>query len=327
MKKLPLFTLIFLIMFNPGLFAGNFEDWAEDLADELRNKTLQNAYARRLLFPKKDRTPTVAWPQNEDSMVFANIHDSNDLWRGVFRISSISSAEIMNIPIAPGAFHFAALFHFNEDVILTNHNGERKKTRGLLMGTGPEKDFSVQGVIGMQLIQMRVYSIEFYESIARIDAKYRHKVNGEKVDIKMFFLAHAEETARLAAMTYLRVLKAEGSRFADNPFFQKYNVFGANCIASGIQNLARAVKPAYLKHFETLGKKDLRNLEPLTAGKLINWSRSWHQVSLQALGAIIGRSPDRQKFTELETFHKQLRSTNMMSLPWRAKPLIDWACR
>ncbi len=328
MRLNKLIPAILAILISTSAFASDaFEGWADDLAEELRVKVLQNNYARRLIFPKKDRIPTVAWVKDKNSIVFGNIHDSQQLWSGIFKLDTISKTEIMNIPIAPGAFHFATLFHFSEPVTITSQNGESKKIRGLLMGTGPEKDFSIQGIAGLQLIQMRAYSIEFYESIAPVDPKYRHTLNTSKVDPVLFFLAHAEETARLAAMTYLRALSAESPDAGDQPIFQKYNVFGANCVSSGIQNLARAVKPEYQKHFLSLGKKDIRKMETLTREKFLYWIQSWHQVGLQALGAIVGRSPDRTGFKQLETFHKQLRSTNMMALPWRAKPLIDWATR
>lgn len=308
-------------------YCSSFETWADEFVEELRSEILQNNYARRLVFPKKDRIPTVAMVKDSDTIIFSNIHDSKDLWTGHFKRSQLKSAEIMNIPIAPGAFHFASLFHFKEPVTLTNNRGESKKTLGLLMGTGPEKDFSVQGITGFQLIQMRAYSIEYYESIAPIQGKYRHRINPKKVDIDLFFLAHAEETARLAAMTYLRALIAENPKMGDKPIFQKYNVFGANCVASGIQNLARAIRPQYHKPFLKLGRKDISKLETLDAQKFLFWIKSWHEVSLQALGAIVGRAPNQRKFAQLEKFHKQLRSTNQMSLPWRAKPLIDWATR
>ena len=318
--------LIFAFVGISG-FCSSFETWADEFVEELKVDILQNAYARRLVFPKKDRIPTVAMVGDSDTIIFSNIHDSNDLWTGRFRRSQLKSAEIMNIPIPPGAFHFASLFHFKEPIIITNSRGESKKTLGLLMGTGPEKDFSVQGVTGFQLIQMRAYSIEYYESIAPIQEKYRHTVNTKKVDIDLFFLAHAEETARLAAMTYLRALIAENPRMGDNPIFQKFNFFGANCVASGIQNLARAIRPEFHKPFLKLGRKDISKMEPLNSQKFLFWIQSWHEVALQALGGMVGRSPNRQKFAQLEKFHKQLRSTNQMSLPWRAKPLIDWATR
>lgn len=325
--KALFFVLLTFLLISGSLSASSFSIWADELAEELRIEILQNNYARRLIFPKKDRIPTVAMAESNDVIIFSNIHDSNDLWSGKFRVSHLVNAEIMNIPIAPGAFHFATLFHFKEPITISNSKGESKKTKGLLMGTGPEKDFSVQGVTGFQLIQMRAYSIEYYESIAPIQEKYRHSLNAKKVDPVLFFLAHAEETARLAAMTFLRALSAENPDMADKPIFQKYNVFGANCVASGIQNLARAIRPEYQKPFLKLGRKDISKLETLTPEKFIYWINSWHQVSLQALGAIVGRSPDRNRFQQLEKFHKQLRSTNQMSLPWRAKPLIDWATR
>lgn len=328
MKLKNLFLLILTFSLISGsIFASSFSTWADDIAEELRIEILQNNYARRLIFPKKDRIPTVAMTEGKDVIVFSNIHDNNDLWSGRFPLAELASAEIMNIPIAPGAFHFATLFHFKNALTIKNSKGESKSVKGLLMGTGPEKDFSVQGITGFQLIQMRAYSIEYYESIAPIQPKYRHKVNTKKVDLTMFFLAHAEETARLAAMTYLRALSAENPNLSDKPIFQKYNVFGANCVASGIQNLARAIRPEYQKPFLKMGKKDISKLESLTPDKFIYWINSWHQVSLQALGAIVGRSPDQRKFKELEKFHKQLRNTNQMSLPWRAKPLIEWATR
>ncbi len=326
LKTLVALVLTFLVM-ACSVQANSFADWADEIAQDLRIEILQNNYARRLVFPKKDRIPTVARAEGNDTVIFSNIHDNNELWTGRFPVSQLKSAEIMNIPIAPGVFHFGTLFHFNEAVTLTNHKGESKQIKGLLMGTGPEKDFSVQGIAGFQLIQMRAYSIEFYESKAPVKKEYRHLVNTKKVDLGMFFLAHAEETARLAAMTYLRALSAENPEISDHLVFQKYNVLGANCVSSGIQNLARAIRPEYQKPFLKMGKKDISRLESLSAEKFIFWINAWHQVSLQALRGIVGRSPDQNKFKELEEFHNQLRRTNLMSLPWRAKPLIDWATR
>lgn len=326
LKTLAALVLTFLLM-ACSVQANSFAEWADEIAQDLRIEILQNNYARRLVFPKKDRIPTVARAEDNNTIIFSNIHDSNDLWTGRFLVGQLKSAEIMNIPIAPGVFHFGTLFHFNEAVTLTNQKGERKQTRGLLMGTGPEKDFSVQGVTGFQLIQMRAYSIEYYESIAPVQQKYRHLVNTKKVDLGMFFLAHAEETARLAAMTYIRALRAENPDISDHLVFQKYNVLGANCVSSGIQNLARAIRPEYQKPFLKMGKKDISKLESLTPEKFIKLINSWHQVSIQALRGIVGRAPDQKKFQELENFHTELRRTNQMSLPWRAKPLIDWATR
>ena len=34
---------------------------------------------------------------------------------------------------------------------------------------------------------------------------------------------------------------------------------------------------------------------------------------------------DKEYLEELEKYHKHLRKTNSLSLPWRAKKLIDWA--
>lgn len=328
MKKtvffLRTFFLIVLVLFNNSLYA-SFENWADDLAESLRQTVLQNAYARRLIFPKTDRIPTVANNGEGQAINFFNIHDSKQLWHGSFRLDNLISAEIVNIPIAPGAFHFASIFHFKNPVKITNKVGESKNIQGLLMGTGPEKDFSVQGIAGMQLIQMRAYSLEFYESVAPVAEKYRHFVDTRKVDLQLLFMTHAEETARLAAMTYLRALQAEKPDIADKPIFQKYNVFGANCVSSGVQNLTRAIKPEFFPEILKIGKKDIKEISPMTVTQYRYWINSWNEVSRQALGAVVGRSPDSAKFRELELFHRQLRHTNMMSLPWRAKAIIDWA--
>lgn len=317
--------LLFIFVLSSVSLSASFESWADDLAESLRQTVLQNAYARRLIFPKTDRIPTIATVGEGLSVVFFNIHDSKQLWHGTFRLDNLSSAEIVNIPIAPGAFHFASIFHFKQPVQIINQGNESKTIKGLLMGTGPEKDFSVQGIAGMQLIQMRAYSLEFYESVAPIAAKYRNFVDTAKIDLQMLFLTHAEETARLAAMTYLRALQAERSDMADKPIFQKYNVFGANCVSSGIQNLTRAIKPEFHAEILKIGRRDIKEITSMTVSQCLYWIKSWNEVGRQALGAVVGRSPDNEKFRELETFHRQLRRTNMMSLPWRAKSIIDWA--
>jgi len=318
-----LFLLAFVLL-SSSLYA-SFESWADDLAENLRQTVLQNGYARRLIFPKTDRIPTVATTGAGQSVNFFNIHDSKQLWYGTFRLDNLASAEIVNVPIAPGAFHFASIFHFKKPVQIVNRNGERKNINGLLMGTGPEKDFSVQGIAGMQLIQMRAYSLEFYESIAPIAEKYRHFVDTEKIDLQLLFMTHAEETARLAAMTYLRALQAEKPDMADKPIFQKYNVFGANCVSSGVQNLTRAIRPQFYSEILKIGKRDIKEITHMTVSQYRYWISSWNEVSRQALGAVVGRSPDSARFRELELFHRQLRHTNMMSLPWRAKAIIDWS--
>ncbi|PKL47467.1 MAG: hypothetical protein CVV42_12930 [Candidatus Riflebacteria bacterium HGW-Riflebacteria-2] len=317
-------AMMTLLSLAPG-YASGFDFCSDDLAEKLKNKVLQNGYARRLLFPKSERTPTVAATAEGQAVTLFNIHDSKELWTGSFRLDQISNSDILNLPIFPGAFHFAALFNFKDPVIIVNKQGKQKQIRGLLMGTGPEADFSVQGIAGMQLIQMRVYSLEYYESIAPIDIKYRHRVNPEKIDLVLFFLAHVEECARLAAMTHLRALRAEYPDRGDEVIFQKYNVFGANCVSSGIQNVTRAIKPAYRDQMMNLVKKDVKELTILSVPQFRYWIKSWNQVSSQALAAIVGQRVSQEKFRELETFHRHLRRTNMMSLPWRAKKVIDWA--
>ncbi len=324
-KALRLFLALTLLLSLSPVFASGFEIYSDDLAESLKNAVLQNGYARRLLFPKVDRVPTIGAIAEGQAVKLFCIHDSNKLWGGTFRLDQISSSEILNMPILPGAFHFATLFHFKEPVTIRNSDGESKKIKGLLMGTGPEKDFSVQGIVGMQLIQMRVYSLEYYESLAPLKSKFRHTVNPKKLDLKLFFLAHVEETARLAAMTHLRALRAERPDRGDEVIFQKYNVFGANCVSSGIQNVTRAITPRYRDQLMRLVKKDVKELTVLSVPQFRYWIKSWNEVSRQALSAVVGRTPDREKFKELERFHNHLRKTNMMSLPWRAKKVIDWA--
>ncbi|HAE41047.1 MAG TPA: hypothetical protein DCG57_20800, partial [Candidatus Riflebacteria bacterium] len=48
-------------------------------------------------------------------------------------------------------------------------------------------------------------------------------------------------------------------------------------------------------------------------------------AAMTHLRALRAEHPDPAKFKELETFHRHLRKTNLMSLPWRAKKVIDWA--
>lgn len=326
MKKALKFvlTLTLLLALSP-VFASGFDFCSDDLAESLKNTVLQNGYARRLLFPNTDRVSTVGAIAEGQAIKLFCIHDSKELWSGTFRLDQISSSEILNLPILPGAFHFATIFHFKEEVTIKNASGQTKKIKGLLLGTGPEKDFSVQGMVGMQLIQMRVFSLEYYESRGPLDNKFRHVVNPEKLDLQLFFLAHVEECARLAAMTHLRALRAEHPDRGDEVIFQKYNVFGANCVSSGIQNVTRAITPKYLNHLSELVKKDVKGLTVLTVPQFRYWIKSWNEVSRQALGAVVGRNPEREKFKELEVFHNHLRKTNMMSLPWRAKQVIDWA--
>lgn len=325
MKKLKKIMMLVLLVSVSSIASASFDLWADDLGESLRTAVLQNGYARRLLFPEVDRIPTIAAIADGQAVMLFNIHDSKDLWSGTFRLDQLASSEIVNLPILPGAFHFAAVFHFKDEVAITNKQGQVKKIRGLLMGTGPEKDFSVQGVVGMQLIQMRVFSLDYYESKAPIKSQFRHLVNTEKLDLSLFFLAHVEECARLAAMTHLRALRAEFPDRGDDVIFQKYNVFGANCVSSGVQNVTRAITPKYRGEVLKLVKKDVSEITILTVPQFRYWIKSWNEVSRQALGAITGRSADKAKFKELETFHTHLRRTNLMALPWRAKAVIDWA--
>ena len=326
MKKALKFvlTLTLLLALSP-VFASGFDFCSDDLAESLKNKVLQNGYARRLLFPETDRVLTVGAIAEGQAVKLFCIHDSKELWSGTFRLDQISGSEILNLPIFPGAFHFGTIFHFKEEVTIKNSNGQTKKIKGLLMGTGPEKDFSVQGIVGMQLIQMRVFSLEYYESRSPLDKKFCHAVNPEKIDLQLFFMAHVEECARLAAMTHLRALRAEHPDRGDEVIFQKYNIFGANCVSSGIQNVTRAITPEYLNQLQGLVKKDVKELTVLSVPQFRYWIKSWNEVSQQALGAVVGRNLDPAKSKELEIFHRHLRKTNLMSLPWRAKKVIDWA--
>lgn len=292
---------------------------------EIRQKVLQNGYARRLLFPEQSRLSSGTCPAEENAIFMYNIHDNGELWTGKIRFDQIARVEIMNVPLFPGAFHFGTMFYFKDGVKIWNKRNQSKMINGLVMGTGPEKSFSIQGMVGMQVIQMRSYSLEDHNKTSPIEEKFRHEVNPRKIDISRFFMAHAEEAARLAAMTNLRALKAEAPKTADHILFQKYNVFGANCVSSGIQNLTRSVQPRFQKLFLRLGKKDISEVPEISNSKFSYWIKSWNKVSIQALRAIAGRSPDQNSFQELELFHKHLRRTNQMSLPWRAKVLIDWA--
>jgi hypothetical protein len=327
MKKsgIILSVLLLLIIGCPELKA-SFDPWGQDLETRLRNLTIKNNYSKRLLFPKPDRQPTTATTLKNNKILLINIYDDRKLYAGRIDPENISSIEILNRPIFPGAFHFATVFHFKEPGIkIVSKIGETKTIKGLVMGTGPEMDFDPRAISGFQLINMLTCSLEHYKNNDVKMSKYLNKVDPEKVDLKLFFLAHAEEATRLDAMYQLRALRGIRPELGDKIIFQKYNVFGQNCIASGIQNLARAIKPKYHKKFLAMAKKDIKSIPVLSEKHFRYFIYAWHRLRNISRKAIIDQNLELENLNELENYHVNLRKNNRLSLPWRAKSLIDWA--
>jgi hypothetical protein len=296
------------------------------LETRIKNALIKDKYSKRLLLPANDRKPTVAFTGKNNSIVLLNILHEGDIYLATIRPDDLDSAEILNMPICPGAFHFATLFHFKGNGLkLKNRNNKTILSKGLIMGTGPEMAFDPRAISGFQLIQMRTSTIEHYTKKGPIDQKLRHRLDPKKVDLELFFLAHAEESSRLAAMTNLRALRGEKPEIGDKLIFQKYNIFGANCVSSGIQNLSRAIRPQFHKELLKMGKKDISEVQTLTPQHFRYFIHSWYTLSRVSLEVILGKNADVEKFAELERFHLHLRKTNSMSLPWRAKSIIKWA--
>ncbi len=287
---------------------------------------LKHPYAYRLIFAKGDRAVTHASLLSDGRIRIDNIFHKNELWSADIDPLLIVAAEVINQPIAPKVFHFGALFDFGERGITLYQRGNRStQIRELIMGTGPEKAFSIDGTIGFQLLQMRASSLEAFQGKKPLEAKVRNRLNPERVDIVGFFLAEAEEAARLAALTAIRALRAEYPEKTDMPEVQKYHFLGANCVSSGIQNLTRSIRPAYHHFAKQLVRKDVDEFQEWNPALACQWIKSWNELTLLAFDGLRGGRIDWKKLSEVSAFHKNLRSHNQMSLPWRAEPIIKWA--
>ncbi len=326
MKRICSFFLTIFLLAHGVMAFASFDPWSTDLETKIKNTFIKNKYSKRLLLPTDDRRPTIAVTGKDNSIILLNILHEGDLYLATIKPEDLESAEILNMPICPGAFHFATLFHFKDRGIrLTSKSKKSIFSKGLVMGTGPEMAFDPRAISGFQLIQMRTCTIEHYTKEGPIEKKLRHRLDTKKVDLELFFLAHAEESSRLAAMTNLRALRGEKPEIGDKVIFQKYNIFGANCVSSGIQNLSRAIRPQFHKELLKMGKKDITEVNTLTSKHFRYFIYSWYTLSRVSLKVILGEKAGTEKFAELEKFHTHLRKTNSMSLPWRAKSIIKWA--
>ena len=293
---------------------------------EVPGFVLKHPYAYRLIFAKGDRAVTYASLLENGCIRMDNIFHQQELWSADVDPQAIVSAFVINQPILPKVFHFGASFNFGDaGLTLFQKNGKTTSIRELVMGTGPEKAFSIDGTIGFQLLQMRASSLEAFEGPKPLNPKVRNLLNKERVDIIGFFLAEAEEAARLAALTAIRALRAEYPEKADMPEVQKYHFLGANCVSSGIQNLTRAVKPEYRAHVLKLARKDTSEIPEWNATLANKWISSWNDLTMLAIDGMRGGKIDWKKLAEVSEFHKNLRNHNQMSLPWRARSIIDWA--
>ncbi|MFZ2957818.1 MAG: hypothetical protein WA705_13105 [Candidatus Ozemobacteraceae bacterium] len=287
---------------------------------------LKNKYAFRLIFPIVDRTPTQALVLPNGKVWVGNILHQGRLWSATIDPKTILSADVINMPILPGVFHFAACFSFGEKgLLLEAEDGTLVTIRELTMGTGPEKAFSPDGTVGFQLLQMFSSSMQTFEGPKSLDPKVRNRIDERRVNIQLFFLAEVEEAARLAALTSIRALQAEFPEKAENPQVQKYNFLGANCVSSGIQNLARAVLPKFRRTFLDLGKKDISDIPEWNEELARRAINSWTEVTFLSFDGLRGGTIDMKRLSTVSEFHKGLRDKNQMSLPWRGKALIDWA--
>ncbi len=287
---------------------------------------LKHPYAWRLIFAKGDRACTQAAVLDDGRIRLGNIYHEKELWSATVDPAKIAYADVINQPIAPGVFHFGALFGFGPaGLTLEMRDGRTTTIHELVMGTGPEKAFSLDGTIGFQLLQMRASSVEAFQGPKPLEAKVRNRLDPRRVDIALFFLAEVEEAARLAALTAIRAFRAEYPDKSDRPEVQKYHFLGANCVSSGIQNLTRAVRPELRNAALALAKRDVKSIMDWTPDLARRWIRSWNEVTFLAFDGLRGQSIDSKRLTTVSEFHKNLRSSNQMSLPWRAKTLIDWA--
>ncbi|MFZ2958316.1 MAG: hypothetical protein WA705_15620 [Candidatus Ozemobacteraceae bacterium] len=122
---------------------------------------LHNSIAEGLILPSTDRTPTQIVITGPDTVQLMNIIHENQLWEANVDLNSLESAEIINAPILRGVFHFAMGFHFKGDgLVIENKAGQTQKHKIIIMGTGPEKAFSITGMAGMQILQMRTQSFQ-----------------------------------------------------------------------------------------------------------------------------------------------------------------------
>lgn len=287
---------------------------------------LKHPYAYRLIFAKGDRAVTHASLLDNGRIRLDNIFHQNDLWSADVDPHAMVAAEVINQPIAPKVFHFGACFHFGPaGLTLFQKSGRTTTIDQLVMGTGPEKAFSLDGTIGFQLLQMRASSLQAFEGKKPLDPKVRNRLDPNRVDIVGFFLAEAEEAARLAALTAVRALRAEFPEKTDMPEVQKYHFLGANCVSSGIQNLTRAVRPEFRAHVQHLARKDVSEIPDWNEELARQWIKSWNDLTFLAFDGLRGGKIDWKKLAEVSAFHRNLRSHNQMSLPWRAEPIIKWA--
>jgi hypothetical protein len=172
---------------------------------------------------------------------------------------------------------------------------------------------------------MRAGSLEEYSKGKPLDPKIRRVVNPRKVDVPLLFWTTAEESARLGAMTISRAILQEWPDRTSSLFFQKYSVFGANCISSGIQNLSRSVRHEHHAHILKLGAKDISGLAKWSADRMRTWIWAWNRIQRLGYDALVGKPIDPAQFKKVEVYHRYLRNTNQMSLPWRAEQIIAWA--
>ncbi|HNV70706.1 MAG TPA: hypothetical protein PKO06_13480, partial [Candidatus Ozemobacteraceae bacterium] len=183
MKHSHLLKIIIVVLF---LIAFSNSAWARSVSPsptsdlptltvcgvEIPPFILKHPYAYRLIFAKGDRAVTHASLLSDGRIRIDNIFHQNELWSADIDPLSIVAAEVINQPIAPKVFHFGALFDFGDKgITLYQREGRATQIHELVMGTGPEKAFSIDGTIGFQLLQMRASSLEAFQGKKPLEAK------------------------------------------------------------------------------------------------------------------------------------------------------------
>jgi|GEM_PF-1239881 len=302
-----------------------------------------------LLNLSADREPLMASMQADGRGVrLDNILHEGVLWSVVVDPSELIKAYAYTVPL-PGGFHLSAGFFAEGGFTLREMDGDRKAhVSGLVIGTGPTNSMSLGAILGAENISTRAKTYEQYLSDSPKLPNYAHEIDSTKISLPVFFMAYAEEAARLHFLQSLRIVLIDGREGARDPDpfdFGRYTLFNNNCVSSGARNLIIALKPKYHSWVLEMLKNDVSSLDgTMTMTQLSEQIVYWAKVD-RSLGRILDelrshaddpsvfdppldleRSANIKKALEAAVSFKRGLGGGTLNIAWpaRAKVLLDF---
>jgi hypothetical protein len=355
MKKYLMFIFVFIIFFQVGLLnAKSFNlSSQEETSDNQRIISIRK-FKLTMLTLSPERVATLVHLEKDGDYTVENIVHDKRLWKAHIRTTDIISSWVYNSKLPFGLFHFSAGFEFQEPVLLEPMDGnlsDRFETKILVMGSGPTITMSVGAILGTQSITIRTYTIENFSSEVKDIGKITSKIDPEKINLKKFFLAFAEEANRTYFLQQLRIslLDSRKNIFRRDPLGEsRYNILVENCISSGIRNLSTALKPEFYNFVLTnnILKKDISSFDNvLTEEELKKRIKLFRQGAIELDEWLSQRLEHKEDLILFDTPIDLMKSSkiikdnydlaksylkeaggrdNQLALPWRSKGYIKF---